>query len=360
MKKVNIIFLVCVLLIGFALPSSASAATTSPTEKQPSTKSLHIETPEFYTIDVYSDSPNEQDLFEKIGTKDVTALTTVNKVNDIAEISIYTKEDYYNLEHQYLYTEIGIDEIQNNYSNGLAKERNILKKINKQQAQVLQGKIDRIKNVDEKQKSKTIKEIIKNELPEFEVTSFKDSFGVSYNSIDNQTTNLSLISVAAFTEAHGAFNNYYNRTDDTFTAQVLGAAQYRYIKVTGSVSLNSTGYSKFKGYINQYESDVINAMSYGSYPYEVGNWTYKIASYVGYFTTAAGLVLKGPDGWALGLTYLSRATMLTKFAGWTTMAYATYGRMDYSIDAARQQYNAQKMMNATYWPNVTWSFPVIY
>lgn len=87
---------------------------------------------------------------------------------------------------------------------------------------------------------------------------------------------------------------------------------------------------------------------------------YKIANYVSYFTTSVGLVLEGPGGWTVGLTYLSRVAMLGKFAGFTTLAYATYARMDYSIDAAKQQNNAQKMMTTTYWPSVTWSFPVIY
>lgn len=132
----------------------------------------------------------------------------------------------------------------------------------------------------------------------------------------------------------------------------MGAAANYYINVYG--------YSKFKGYINAYENDVINSMGYASNTTNVSNCVYKIASYVGYVTTATGAVLAGPEGWAAGLTWLSRATMLAKFGGWTSTAYGTYARLDYSIDAAKQQYNEQKMMTTTYWPNVTWSFPVIY
>lgn len=147
----------------------------------------------------------------------------------------------------------------------------------------------------------------------------------------------------ATNEAAGAFDNYYNKSSDNFTAQVLGAAKYRYIQVKGKVSQNSTGYSKFKGYINTYESNVVNSMNYGSNAEQVGKWVNNIASFVQIAATGSA-VLAGPGGWAVALTYISRAALFSKFAAWTSIGYATYARMDYSISAAKAQNNAQKLM----------------
>ncbi|MFZ3591168.1 hypothetical protein ACOI1C_18475 [Bacillus sp. DJP31] len=97
-------------------------------------------------------------------------------------------------------------------------------------------------------------------------------------------------------------------------------------------------------------------MEHGKYASTIGKWWYNIAGFVQISATAA--TLTGPAGWATAAGVIGTTALYNRFAAWTSVAYATYGRLGYSQNAAKELQNARVIVignSGTYFPRGTFT-----
>ncbi len=149
----------------------------------------------------------------------------------------------------------------------------------------------------------------------------------------------------------GAFDNYYNynMTTGKFTIQTLSSSAHKYIRTTGSTignSTNATSLNKFMGYIDQYESYIIDKMQANSW--EV---VFDFALFVAALTEFIKGAGTGPAGW-VGAMAMS-VSIVSLLADFTDIIYATTARANYSLQAEKLLVNAQNQMNYKNWKDYT-------
>lgn len=355
-KVISVILSVCMVTLTFS--SSVFAEDKSNT----------IKTTESFVIEKFSDSVNDEGIYELIGTSKINSNTVlvVDQKGLPIETHLQVVEDVYDTNGVFLYSEISEQNVTNDFKNGKMKVKEAQKKLDK--PQTVHTADESVKTDISKNTILTLsvnqKEDVNNNIvskvasldkaAEKELQGITEEQFLKIKELSSKATEDYKKKVAAasaqgnfsplYVERAGAFDNYYNHDTSTgqFTVQGLyfyDQAPHKYEKITGSTSgssKNAASVGTFKSYINSYEGYIIDDMEADLWP-EV----------VGYASTIAGFALlvlgwaTGPIGWvAIVLNY---GGALTVFAGLTTTVYSTYARMQYSKNAQQQLTNANSI-----------------
>ncbi|MFZ3591167.1 hypothetical protein ACOI1C_18470 [Bacillus sp. DJP31] len=168
MKKMVFVFLATIIFIGSAFPQLASANSTSPTSPTSASPEYELhETPEQIELLVYADKPNEQGIFEEIRKKVITSNTINERIGDELRIIFHVKEDYYDLNDNFIESIVFYEEGTNDFKKGTLLVKNKSRKILKDKSKAINKSIEKkfasVKE-DKKFKSKAVKDSIELEL----------------------------------------------------------------------------------------------------------------------------------------------------------------------------------------------------
>ncbi|MGQ7280658.1 hypothetical protein ACT91Q_22275 [Brevibacillus thermoruber] len=325
-----------------------------------------IKNVEAYSIETLSDEPNDDGLFEVTGYKQVNAITEITADANQIKTKMFKVEDYYDRNSNYINTVVTSEEFENDYNTGEAKAKKQTKQydkamtisVNKSEKNTLSStdltntkRISVQKNVElaisalDEAEFKPVPGIKKADLEKVKkiAAKIKESDAVKFNT---ETKHIEIdekkLASLASTEAAGAFDNFYNHNLSTgaFTAQALGVAGHKYIRVTGSTvgsSKNASSMVAFKKSINEYEYYIITKMKYNLYS-ETFDW-FLILMGLGAIVAGFGT---GPAGWVAIVT--SYAGALGTFTALTSKAYATAERLDLSRNAAKFCQSAREII----------------
>lgn len=302
------------------------------------------EVKESFTIDIYE--TDEEGFHQVVGYKEVKSSTIVTQKENEVKTEIYAYEESYDLEDNHLGTELIYEEAINDFEEGtlLVKEgsqeesefRTMSLVTEENVKNYVDAQIDKDSLTSEELDGLTGKEAdeIQEELSE--------SVGSEANFLESPSDNE--ISTSSTLSA-GAFDNYYNISGSEYTVATLSYASGIYFIAEGPTLGNASVLNEFQDYIDSYEYNVIQSMNYATNVHEVTAWARGIATFVRISVTVAG----GPSGWATAAT-------ITTLAAWTTDFYASYARLGYSQNAARELDNARELLAATSrWNYDSWS-----
>lgn len=326
------------LILVFVLTFVLVSHTISYAETSNDTTNKTVET---FTIETYSDTKNEQGIYELTGYKEVNSITSITKSIDTISTKIESIEDYYDINGEFIETIVYKSEFENNLLTGKAKSKdsreiskNPLVVKNSSESIVEDNVIKHVKKL----KDKPYKDVQGFTLKQIEEIKEK-ARDISIKINKENPTGIKIMAA----EAAGAFDNYYNHDTSTgsFVAQALSQTAHKYIKITGSTygsTKNANSLASFKSNINNYEYYIINEMNYD-------DWAEKFA----WFSALMGLVTlvigfaTGPAGWVAIVQQYAGA--LGTFAGLTSTIYATNYSLQLSKNAAQNVENARAIVN---------------
>lgn len=311
---------------------------------------------ESFRIQTLSDTKNAEGIYELTGEKNVNSITAITKSDDRIATNVQKIEDFYDINGDFIKSTVSIEIFDNNLITGKAKSSTNYKDFNY---------LKTIKSVDDSSTSlinkKEVSDNVKNAISTLGDSVTKDVQGFSNEDIlriqtktdelkktanlkidplapSGQKIGMTTLASCGSYDCAGAFDNYYNYfyTSGNFTVQALSFAPQSYFHLTGSTigsTKNSTSLMTFRGYIDNYETNIISNMNYSSYS-ATFNWLLGI-------TTFAILVATwptGPAGWVvIAGAYVGALGVLATL---TSAVYATSSKLAYSQVAMQYQQNA--------------------
>lgn len=336
-----------------------------------------VSTTEVLIIENMSDHPNEKGFYEKNGYVVMNSTTKVtSKASYPILIEVQSVEDNYDLQGNYINTQVKHSVINNDFKLGVTRTEHQNRVLNSPVNEsisvkdfIANNQVLEFVNLDNKKKSELSQEIQKT-IDQMPVTlaSVSEEKGLTYEEMDllreqvkdiqlqfssqesknimDNSLNVSVCpAVSNGVESCGAFDNYYrhNVNNGDFTAQVLGLSgePNMYTSLHGNIgnySGKASRLSTFKSYINTYERYVVDGLEYNK-KMEALSWGGTIASMVLFYLTYSG-----PAGWVAMV--LNSSNALTILIGITSSAYGTASRLTITKNTAQyQQYAIDQIYN---------------
>lgn len=387
----KLIMSLCFLLVFSSISSTAFASglekVDGPDDSVRETKSV-----ESFEYQEFADGKiiEGHQMYDLIGHKHVNLLRTTNydPKTGIVKSTTHSLEDFYNLEGEYVSSEIIIKDYVNNFNTGKALGSNKTLEVNTPIAKFAPTSSTVSENLYSEMNEETkgeletyILSLTKNDS-NFKVE-IGDEIGLTFedlNKIDedmakhrkkvmtqqiykdkkyNTTIDGSDISPMN-TIAVGAFDNYYSQNSSTgdFTIQVLTySSPHRYWKRTGNTrgtanTNNANSSASFFQYINTYENAINLGMNYLDNA-EVAAWQSYVASLALYVAAGAVSLSGGPIGWTAFAVVVGDSLLLLKT--YTSAKYATAQRAANSIAAQKALQTAQGIMVYNRWDTTTYN-----
>lgn|GEM_PF-2057505 len=361
MKRSKLLISAMILSVFFATCVPVAVA-QSPEIQSNQTKNVE-------QFDIITLALNSDGVYVPSGYKTVTAISTIETQGAQVATNVSVVEDYYDLNNNFINSQVKHEEFQNNLNTGEAKVLKQNKTFVKAQntaptviTTVASAKITAdnkfhlftLTDGEKDNLEKKVNEIVQT-LDKGQLT---DTKGVTQVDIDKVKatvaqlqTRASALSASSSVAMAGAYDNYYNYDYSTgnYLVQTLSAQAHNYLRYTGSTSGNSTAsnsFNTFKGYIDNYEQTTQTYMD-GATMSELVGWAFTLAALITMVTGFAS----GPVGWIAIVSYYGGA--LATFGGYTSTAYATVSRLNLSQVAAQYLSNARTINfnGGTYWPN---------
>lgn len=370
----------------FTLVTSGTGYAESNTDLKTEIDQKNVES---YEIEVFSDTPDEEGIYEIVGHKKVNTVTNMSGDIDNIKTAMTTVEDYYDLNGNFIESIISITDFENNFINGKGISEVNSKKSNTPQT-ILNVTETKFIETNEKKLSTEEQKLIEKRL-NF-LTKEKSNFSIEKNEFDgltkdalmdlkkraleaqkrnlanpqyainnynttlvNNTTDVNPLSL----ESKGAFDNYfsYNGVNGNFTAQAIGyASKHRYFKRTGTTRNNPTNnatFLKFKNNISSYEDYIVRRMELSKWTV-VASWAFLVAD-LAVFVLGFGT---GPGGWVAAIT--AAYSIVNLLANYTNNSYATSYRANLSKSAQQYLANAQNIIAYGNWSGGTYGSVVGY
>ncbi|TPG73168.1 hypothetical protein EEL31_01990 [Brevibacillus laterosporus] len=315
---------------------------------------------ESYKVDYLSDEPNAEGYYEELGYKEVNSIINVERVGDEVFSKAVSLEDIYDLEGDYVKTELKASEFVNNYETGKAKLKELKKEFEEKKTVGDEEGSSIYSIIEKTDVKKEIKENISEliEQTDFNSSKFENIEGITFEDIEkvkgeiNKEVNAlkgddRVYPSCNYVECGGAFDTYYNYdpTNGKFVVQALSETGHEYVKIKGTTSgskKNATGYKNFKQNVDKFEEVIIEDMRYDV----LGNAWQWWKVIMGLSAIIAGATHAGPVGWVALVAGLSSIYAL--FEDLTDAEYATSRHLNYSSNAAKYNQNCR---NALYYKN---------
>lgn len=355
-------------MILFSLPVLSPISTLASTDQNP-----HInKSVEFFELETFDSVPNELGLYEEDGYQQTLNVFESRDLPNRYHYTTASVTDYYDLENNFLYSEIEYLDYNNNFQNGKAEqiydvvhmdEPLVSENITQESENKLENYVNRLvrKELDLKSSEEVqgvsqedldlIHESVEESkeftpLSQDELNSMASDIDPNFSEVKTNSLNTFDFSIAStLVDSGGAFDNYFNEYHNgDFLIQALAPESDEnrgvYFRVEGNTNTSVNDHSKFTDFRNsimRYDEIMELQLLIDTSP-DALNWYSTLASFV-VFTFGWGV---GPVGWANNALQASNALII--FADLTSQAYATDVKLTHSEAAMRHLNNAREIV----------------